>query len=729
MALGDVRYTCDYVSENGSTFKLEIFDSEYTGATELLDITSEGAVISYEASNRDDSVLASKLQINCVVNDDDFETFINDIATSGEDRFAVKLQRNGFIFWLGYLLPDLVSYNDESYPYLITLEATDALGILKDIPFSDSSGNNYTGNDSLMDILIKILYNKTNISNFYDGDGYAITKSLINWYELHHIRTANYCPLRYTQVDQSVFLTDDDNTVLPMNCLDVIRNICDTFNARIYQSSGVFQVEQMTEVTDGTIYYRQFNRAATLLSSALNDRAATMTSLKRLSGGVYSFLPPLKNVKTAYNYRSPIGYIDLPEQLKYETFVQVGTLGSNVLKIHFYGSITQTFSYTQYYEFQTYWRVVVKIVPAVGNPWYLTNNGLWGGVLEWNQSAIEKYVTVLGYPVIYPTGYIGITFNYGDAFDLLTPDIGNNITGDVYVKIFKWKWTTLLGVQIYNLPGGSEWDYYFNTNSFIALTGEDSINEGTLTYDANNSNVIRASEEHQLPDVLLGDGPADTYAGALFSYNDTTAFYATTWYYDDEEISGSVINQLRCSEFIIPQLAPVKRFSGTFKSITKNYHLLPVHYVTINSVNYVMQNCTIKTATDETEGEWIAMGTSRDGKASLTESTATRSALNNFSSANIANRTSTNLFWLMSKLATCYTTEPLPSGVAVSGLTVSGVTSEAVSGNILTVYDINTNYSIELGLTSDLSLGDSSITFNPVTPEDDIISGVYIYQF
>lgn len=727
MALGDVRYTVDYVSENGSTFQLDIYDSQFAGISSELTITSDGAIIHYESSDIQEPIIASKLEVNCIVTDADVESFINDIALSGEDRFAVILRRDGAIFYIGYLLPDLLSYNDETYPYVVNLQATDLLGILKDIPFTDTNGDNYTGNDELIGILIKIIYYKTNLTNIYDGNGYAIIKTMINWYELYHVRTGYYCPLKYTEVDQGVFLTDKDNSVKPLNCLDVIRNICNLFNARIYQTYGIYIIEQINDITNYTMYIRYFNRLSNFVNYTFNARSANMLNLERLSGGVYSFIPALKNVKTNYNYRSPIGYIVLPDQYKYESFVQVGSVGFNTLKIHFYGSITQTFSYTQYYEFQTYWRVCLKIQPTVGNPFYLTNNGLSGGMLEWSQSAIEKYVTILGYPVIYPSGYSGVTFNYGDGFDLLTPDVGNNILGDVYVKIIKWKWTTLLGVQIYYLPTGSEWDYYFDNTSFISLTGEDSINEGSMTYEANNSDIIKASEEIELPDVILGDGPNQSYAGALFSKDNSNTYVTTQWFYDTDTLNGNPINQLRCSEYLISQLTPVKVFEGQFKSLVKNYHLTSQLYITINSVNYVMLNCSIMTASDVTSGQWAAFTIDRDSKSSLTESSARRSILNNYSLANSVTRVSTNLNWLMDRKSISYTASSLASGVSFTGLNTSALDISLENNQALTLYDSFTNYALDIRIDGAAASGATSITIDAVTPDQDVPSGAYLF--
>lgn len=731
MALGYKRYYCSYTSDNGTLYDLEIYDSDAASgitATEI-DISSDGVILTYEGEQRDSSILGSSLSFDYIITDSDLESFITDIGTSPETRFAIKLLRNSSLEWFGYVLPDLLDIEDAPYPFLTNIKATDCIGRLKSIDYTDASGNLYTGSERLLRIIADILYIKSGIGDvFGDDDDLVFLNVLTNWYDKKHDTGASYEPLNYTKVNQNNFLTIDEGIIKPWTCFEVISEILNTFNARLYMSNGRFYIEQINDIDNTALYVRTFEYEAGLIDSELNTaKEIDISQFNRLQGGVFKFLPSLKKVITTYKYRQQVSSIILRHQDKYPDYVNIGEISTGVFNLQVIGNVVQTYSDPGLHsiEFATIFKLFIKVVPSIGNPYYLNNptNGIGSAV--WTQSATEKWVTLNGAFENDNEWTI-----YTPVFNFLSPEVGSTIIGTVYYKFEFWKHINRFQ-QTITLPSGSEWDYYCGWNFACFLIGEGSQLEGEYTYQCLNNSVVGLSEDVELAETTLGTGPDSTYVGNLTTASgEGTYASSTTWKCLGDVDTNRNINYMRCEEYVLGQTTPTKKYLGSFKSIVKNVHLLAHNWFTLNGLNYAMLNMEIITARDITQGEWVSIQVDRSGKGGdmvSSSSYASRTVIDQADT--LTKKYDPNLMWYFQKIMVAYTSESLASGVSVTGIQINESQKDITISDALVVYDPYSDYSIDIVAGASASIGATSIEISSVTPENDIPSGAFIFKF
>jgi hypothetical protein len=506
----------------------------------------------------------------------------------------------------------------------------------------------------------------------------------------------------------------------------VLSNILDTFNARIFQSNGVYYIDQINDINNKSIYRRLFNYEGTYLSNAINTfRAANMSNLVRLSGGTYTFMPILKKVSTKYNFSQALSSVFLPQQPTYPDWIKIGDDTSALYILRLMGMVRQDLvstdpSYQQ--EFYTWFKMYLKIVPIVGDPYYLNNPTSGVGQLTWTQSASELWITLRSAPNSGPQWT-----DFTPAWDLVSPLTSSAIIGDVYFKFAFFKFTNRLGQPI-TLP-----EYVTHTwqctNMAASIEGQASVLEGEDVYQSLNDNYASLSEDYELPETLLGNNEQISYIGTLICSSDGVNYSSSSeWKVGEVPEEGINIHTIRCREYMLGQMSVIRRYQGTFKSKVKDYHLLPSSYIVIGSKNYGMLNMQLITARDETTGEWYELAVDRNGKDGdiSDENTSgwTKAIGYNYNSIT---RNSIAIDWWFNQNMVAYTASSLASGVSVTGLNTSALDISLENNQALTLYDSFTNYSLDIRVDGAAASGATSITIDAVTPDQDIPSGAYLF--
>ena len=127
-------------SSNGTTYTATIWWDD-TGAGHEWTLGPSGAQISYESEKVDDKnspILTSTLSFPVMVENDTQQIFINEIRTNKQEKdvwITIRIGTTGSFIWSGYLIMDLETRQDVSYPYESTLTAIDGIATLKEIPF------------------------------------------------------------------------------------------------------------------------------------------------------------------------------------------------------------------------------------------------------------------------------------------------------------------------------------------------------------------------------------------------------------------------------------------------------------------------------------------------------------------------------------------------------------------------------------------------------------------
>ena len=255
MSYGD-KYKFEYKDQPlGRRTTVIISEDGYAGEVEW--IKGGGDPVQIESKSDNNYILNQIYGSECTL------TIISETSMKFVDLFnsnAFKYQvtiwkepepdESQIVWWIGYLLPDEYSEPLDFYiNYEVSLRARDVLGGLKTTDFLNDNGQKYVGKAKVTTIIANCL-RKTRLNLFIN---FSVNLEEVNF-------PGAIDPLDNIYLDYEAFYTDK----IP-NCEDVLKQILQSFGARIIMNKGswwiqrvaVFRSQHTVYVygSDGTYYY------------------------------------------------------------------------------------------------------------------------------------------------------------------------------------------------------------------------------------------------------------------------------------------------------------------------------------------------------------------------------------------------------------------------------------------------------------------------------------------
>lgn len=207
------------------------------------------------------------------------------------------------IFFQGFLVMDVTSEPYEPKPYVVTLTATDNLGLLKDIPLTDFTGKGLRGNFKLIQFL-----------------AYALSKTNLHLpiYVANNLIEANSPAVPFYEscyIDAKTFEKDVTSTgVVSEDCYTVLTKILGQ-DSRLMQLGGKWFIERIYEKNANATYIHRFSYDGTYLGS---DAPVANTQTIDLRGDIdfindnaqITVRSPYKKVDLTFNFETPKEIID-----------------------------------------------------------------------------------------------------------------------------------------------------------------------------------------------------------------------------------------------------------------------------------------------------------------------------------------------------------------------------------------------------------------------------------
>mgnify|MGYP003630948111 CR=1 FL=1 len=368
--MAGVRYQSDFRSLNGTPYRLQIWDINYTGVVGDFNVTAGSLETSFDATGEQKltEIICSNLSFEFVVEDAAQETFVEYLRslTIQEKDIYISLW-NGttgsyICQWSGYMLLDLGELIDESFPYGQVMTGVDGLALLKDIDFVyQPSLNNppYVESDTFMyapntpsnnkyakyiQWITEILGNAGFGGATQGLPAYRISTS-VNWYNLQHGSIAgtltNQDPLDITQCNGFQFYKQTGTSAAgvlyykPKNCYQALQMICRAWGMRcvMYNQTIYFiQISNYQTPESGSIaapvnmqsfiysdagafislyQYLGGNSTSRYTLDIENSTAAT-GGVQKLAGSTWGEYPVVKEVSTVFpsisNYNAFTGF-------------------------------------------------------------------------------------------------------------------------------------------------------------------------------------------------------------------------------------------------------------------------------------------------------------------------------------------------------------------------------------------------------------------------------------
>lgn len=267
MAYG-VKFRLEFSDVLGNGKKIEILKDGYTGSVLDLVGTDDPLEITWDQDdNFYNPIIGSTCQINLFVTDD---TNYDDFYDADEREYKIKISYKDSLdayqtYWEGWLLVDQFQESVTTTPFQIALRGYDGLGSLNGFtqPLTNSSGNELSG--FFMVHIHEILENinlgfDIYVSNDIQKDGAG----------------SGYNVYDQASCSASSFFADG---VDPKNCKEVLEQILNFTNARIFQSYGRWYIINNSSYSEQSV---KDSSASTANGGTIPTgiRAAETTSLQ-----------------------------------------------------------------------------------------------------------------------------------------------------------------------------------------------------------------------------------------------------------------------------------------------------------------------------------------------------------------------------------------------------------------------------------------------------------------
>lgn len=596
-----------YSAYTSQKYDLTIIDQ--SGSFVLNEVTLTDCRISYLAGDdsRFDTVMAAELTAKVVIDTQTLDDFVLDLAGAAEGRFLVKLEQDSTLEFIGYVLPDLAEQEDLPLEvgYLLTIKATDGLGRLKTIDYNNN-GLAYGGETKLIDIILKCLNKLTAVSAEY-GTKADFLKTLVNWHAEQYSYANTIDPLFVTRVPERAFYTKDTKGNYKwLNCFDVLQIICKAWGARMLYSSASFWFVQVNELANPTS--RKFfnysktgtQTSATISIAKTHDQNSASSDLVRISGGKFTFLPPLKHVQIDYKH------IATENLLAGETFPRNTpfTFGdvdwqNNIARFY----VASNFSYSVtnradppgviglYLVFS--FRIEVEDLYLSRPVTFSGGNVVYGSQI-WSGTNSARYQIALYVPEDEETHFADIGF-----LTELLPASGEFVFDVTLDKVFDAAGQELS--LTVNPPGTFNWamDNVIVEHLYEGtFSAQSDIRRFKVTNDTTGNSATIDDE------TLLGDGIGVNSPGHLQVLNDSAAWVlAEDWRVGN---SGTFVpfTALLCAEVIRGQLTPIRKFNGQYDN--KASSLYRAHHVIDHAWGkLVMMSAEFDLYLDSANGIWF----------------------------------------------------------------------------------------------------------------------------
>ena len=338
------RFSSEYLSLNGDDYTLEIWDKNWTSSSSDVKLGTGGCEISYD-TNGDEKytgIVSSKMEIPLIIENTTQESFLTNLRTQYEERDVyAHLYIDGNTtnpIWSGFIILDLSSKEDISFPYEVALTAVDGLALLKEhnfvpdesVPPPMLKAGTYIPDQYERTIVwIARALGKAGMATMNEGTSidYQI-KTSVNWYNEKHLNTNQSSdPLHLTRIkanswykmkDPDIDVIDDE-LYTPMNTYEVLESILKVWGCRLIYWKHRFRIIQIGEYlksNTGTttapidIDSRLYDKDATFINSypyigdswytrydlVLENYLNNYSGIQKLSGGSWDYYPAIKSI-------------------------------------------------------------------------------------------------------------------------------------------------------------------------------------------------------------------------------------------------------------------------------------------------------------------------------------------------------------------------------------------------------------------------------------------------
>ena len=425
MAYGQ-KYSVTFASRADKDVELKIWQDGYSGA--IIDLQGAGLNLEYIPNSDDpyEPIFGSQLGISI-----DFTDELSDIInfTNIDDRYNyVEMYVNNVIEWVGFIINDNVQVSYSTGRKIATFNATDGLGMLKDIPFEPPAGNTGVNDINSLLTILRTCFNAIGFKNnrntvtmcSYFSVGMS-DRGVNSWRD----------PFVQTYMAYRNFLEDEYTYT---NCLEVISNIAKSFGCRVFQADAKWWIVSVNEFAETNAYYTEYNttglRVDNLDGNLINTSSIIQPYLTNTSGLYFIDNSQLKILNKGFYKIIAEGSVDMAEN-----YMPNGNLQDNDGTEAAYWTRSSTGDGTCTLEQNTildyyYFQLTAPSGGPAGTAAITLNNG--SNAYVNSGDSLQLNIDIAAYSIATPIGFIDMTLSNGTTTYYLNNNAQWQLTSTSY---------------------------------------------------------------------------------------------------------------------------------------------------------------------------------------------------------------------------------------------------------------------------------------------------------
>lgn len=169
----------------------------------------------------------------------------DEFSEADEKTYTVSVSKNNQIFFQGFLKPDGITQSFVQDSWIVNLDFVDGLGVLKDLAFVNSAGNNFVGKLSMFEIIQGCLART------------GLTMTINSSVKLKYLGYTGTNILKDTYLNADRFFKIDAQASqggTTMTCEEVLNSVLNIISACITQQDGQWWVYRPNEFEDNVVF-------------------------------------------------------------------------------------------------------------------------------------------------------------------------------------------------------------------------------------------------------------------------------------------------------------------------------------------------------------------------------------------------------------------------------------------------------------------------------------------